>query len=520
MIVEDEKLLLDIHRNKKYDEMEIVDKVLHLTLRPMQRKIVREFFEVDKKTGKPLFEEYMLVCGKKGGKTFLTVCMNLILVYKLLLIPNIFKKFELIPQDVYLLNTCAGKTQSMDVYLNQVKGMLTLSPFLNRFVKAINRDEVIFRIPNHDTSIILKAQSSRSTSSLGYLTYSVTFDELAWFQDSANRITSKEVYSALFPNIKPFNGFGYSFILSSPSTTNSWFYSHYEFALKSKTKMVIKKATWEMNPNITRESLEEEFQRDPDKAAMDYGAEFVENIGGAFTVEAVERALVLDNRDITVSDKRMRMIALDPGLKHDAYALAMGYIDNNFKVYIDYVRYWVGTRNNPVQIREVEDFLEYLNSKYILNKIVLDQRYSASTIQRFGAKGYPIFETYFDGGYKQKMYQVFKEKLNMSEVLLPRDEKVKSELIALKRKGNGANIRYEAPSMGPVKSDDMADAIANCVYQLSMLKEEGFGCDDFAIDGVIDIPQERKTDEQIQREKKILEAEAKKIEDEGGFIVS
>ena len=514
----DEQFMLKIEKENPKDEIRIAEEVFKLTLRAKQKEIIKEFFKTSAE-GKPLYEEYMLVCGKKGGKTFLTAVMNLILVYKVILMEDFFKRFGLVPQDVYLLNTCAGKDQAIEVYLNQVKGIVTLSPFLQHFKAGMKTDEIKFRIPGYENFLILKAQSSRSTSSLGYLCYSVTFDELAWFQDSSNRTCSKESYAALFPNIKPFGGFGYSFILSSPNDTGSWFYSHYEFAKASNTKMVIKYPTWVMNPNITRESLEEEFIRDYDKAMMDWGAEFIEAVGGAFVPERIEEAMCLDVRDIGVKDKRERIIALDPGLKHDAYALAMGYSEDH-KVYIDYVTYWIGSRDNPVKISDVEEHIRFLCSNYIVNKIVLDQRYSASTIQRLSAEGFPIFETFFDGGYKQRMYQCFKEKLNMKELFLPRDGKVRGELMALRRKGSGANIRYEAPTAGPVKTDDMADAIANCIFQLELLNEELGGCDAFSLDGDIigGEPEEKMNAEDLKKAREEEAIVLKKIEEEGGFM--
>jgi len=211
----------------------------------------------------------------------------------------------------------------------------------------------------------------------------------------------------------------------------------------------------------------------------------------------------------------------------------MGYIEN-YKIYIDYVHSWQGSRTKPVRIADVEEHIEYLNRNYIISKIVLDQRYSASTIQRLGVKGLPIFETFFDSGYKQKMYQNFKEKLNMGELFLPHDEKVKSELIALKRKGSGANIRYEAPTAGAVTHDDMADACANCTYQLCLLNEEGAGTDDFAIDGDTVLIDEESLKEKYdkmsksekerfnnEKKRKIEQdkAEEKRIEEDGGFSI-
>jgi len=510
----DKKFHLKQHQSLHYSELDIAKNVLNVHLRPKQKQIVREFFQKDK-DGKPLYQEFMLVCGKKGGKTFITVVINLILVYKWILMEDPYKKFGIIPQDVYLLNTCAGKNQSIDVYMNQVRGILSQSSFLNDFKKKEIIGEILFNHPSYENfHLILKAQSSRSTSSLGYLCFSVTFDELAWFEDNQNRNSSQQIYSALYPNIKPFGGWGYSFILSSPSDSGTWFYSHYEFAKKSPSKYVVQYPTWIMNPNISRESLDEEFKRDYEKALMDYGAEFVEKVGGAFSVEKIEQSMRLDILDFTVGDKRQRVIALDPGLKHDAYALVMGYTENNI-TYIDYANFWQGTRHTPVKISDVEEHIKVLCKNFIVSKIVLDQRYSASTIQRLSDEGYPIFETFFDGGYKQKMYQRFKEKLNMDEVFLPRFERIKSELIALRRKGSGANIQYEAPTTGAIKTDDMADAVANCVFQLSVLNEHG-GTDDFILDNqLISSEEEEKSEKDLENEKK----ELKSIEDEGGFVM-
>lgn len=529
----DTGLLLQMHRKKKYGEVMIAKKVLNLKLRPKQEEIIREFFAKGKE-GKPKYEEFLLVCGKKGGKTFLTATINLIIIYKLIIGEDFFKRFNIIPQDVYLLNTCAGKEQSIKVYLNQVKGVLSLSPFLQQFLdRNPTVDEVKFKIPKYDNNLILKAQSSRSTSSLGYLCFSVTFDELAWFQDNSARNCSKEVYAALFPNIKPFRGWGYSFILTSPSDTGSWFCSHYEFAKNSDKKLVIEYSTWEMNPGISRESLDEEFKRDFDKATMDYGGKFIEAIGGAFHPEVIDKAIKLDIRDISIKDKRERVIALDPALKKDAYSLAMGYADD-YKLCVDYVTLWQGRRDNPVKISEVEDHIRYLCKTYSITRIVLDQRYSASTIQRLGDEGLPIFETFFNMSYKQLIYQNLKEKLNMGEVFLPHHERVKAEFLALRRKGMGSNIRYEAPTSGPVQTDDMCDAVANCCYQLSQLRIEGSGTGDFALDGeevLVDeesikaklkelSPEAKKRkEEEFKKQRKFEEAEAKKIQDAGGFQI-
>ncbi|KKL04923.1 hypothetical protein LCGC14_2611200 [marine sediment metagenome] len=151
----DTGLLLQMHRKKKYGEVMIAKKVLNLKLRPKQEEIIREFFAKGKE-GKPKYEEFLLVCGKKGGKTFLTATINLIIIYKLIIGEDFFKRFNIIPQDVYLLNTCAGKEQSIKVYLNQVKGVLSLSPFLQQFLdRNPTVDEVKFKIPKYDNNLIL-----------------------------------------------------------------------------------------------------------------------------------------------------------------------------------------------------------------------------------------------------------------------------------------------------------------------------------------------------------------------------
>jgi len=526
--------LIKKHRMMKLGPVEIAEQVFKLKLWPQQKWLLKTFFQT-KKDGRPLYKEQMLICGKKSSKTFTTCVFNLILIYKLILMENVFNndRWNIVQQDIYLMNTCAGKEQSVKVYLNQAKGIASQSPFLAQFMEVPRTDELRFKIPGSKKKLVLKAQSSRSTSSLGYTSFSNTFDELAWFMDANNRSSAKEAYSSLSPNIIPFNGYGYNFILTSPADDNSWCYSHFEYSKGVADHLVLQKSTWEMNPNYTEADFENEKKRDYERWCTDWKGEWIKSISGAFHPEVIEKAITLDIRDIAVKDKRQRVIALDPALKHDAYALAMGYIDEKYKVFVDYVHYWIGSRDKPIKISEVEEHVKYLYKNYNVSLIVLDQRYSANTIQRLQAEGLPIYETFFDGGYKQRMYQTFKEKLNMKEVFLPHHARLKSELIALRRLGTGAHIRYEAPTSGAVKTDDLADATANCVHQLVLLNDGlGGGTDDFAIDGesvLLDeesikakmklmSPEERaKIQLEIKKRKEQEKAEIKKIEDQGGF---
>jgi hypothetical protein len=118
-----------------------------------------------------------------------------------------------------------------------------------------------------------------------------SIDELGWFSNLANsqniKMNANEVYIALERSLltvrassnklikKGFDNVptGYFLNISSPSSQRDKIMELVRQSQGSRRIYGVIKPTWEMNPTVTREDLDEEFRKDPNAAMRDYGAQ-------------------------------------------------------------------------------------------------------------------------------------------------------------------------------------------------------------------------------------------------------
>ncbi len=116
-------------------------------------------------------------------------------------------------------------------------------------------------------------------------------DEIAYFDnDKASqkvKYSAAEVYIALERSLRTIRNSenrlianeydeaftGYFFNISSPVSQRDKIMELVRLSQGSKKMLGVHKPTWEMNPDVTREALDDEFRKDPATAMRDYGAE-------------------------------------------------------------------------------------------------------------------------------------------------------------------------------------------------------------------------------------------------------
>lgn len=113
-------------------------------------------------------------------------------------------------------------------------------------------------------------------------------DEIGWFDNNKDeakvKMNANEVYVALDRSLLTVRaaasrlikqGFddiptGFAFNVSSPSSARDKIVELYNQSKNSRKILGFKEATWDMNPNITKDDLSEEFVKDPAAAERDY----------------------------------------------------------------------------------------------------------------------------------------------------------------------------------------------------------------------------------------------------------
>jgi hypothetical protein len=123
----------------------------------------------------------------------------------------------------------------------------------------------------------------------GIVSHNSAIDEIGWFDNNKDaskvKMDANEVYVALDRSLLTVRsaanrlirqGFddipnGYAFNVSSPSSARDKIMELVHQSKTSKKIFGFKRATWDMNPNITKDDLSEEFVKDPQAAERDYG---------------------------------------------------------------------------------------------------------------------------------------------------------------------------------------------------------------------------------------------------------
>lgn len=377
-------------------------------------------------------------------------------------------------------------------------------------------------------TITISAITTSAASKRGKATACLVFDEFAHFdrakltagnesdQDILTEMpqTDYAMFKALTPSVKDFGNDGKIICISSPREKGGYFYRLYcqaggreqtnPDAIKPQPSyLMLQLATWEANPNKPRKIFDLDFERDPIGCNMEYASHFADPSSTFIDAMKVDEMV-----DTTKSFSTMGIsgysyvITVDPAKNSDTYVVTWGHTESFKGIPIFHIDGTYGfkppliiengaPKKTVINPEKVTKFISELagaiqrSGGHVL-EICYDQWNSASSIFALAKMGYPALETFFSNQYKEKIYTDFLEKVNLSQVkcfgmynpavagpaLVPYIdgwlEQAKLEIKYLQRTTQGNTTFYEAPTSGPVTTDDFADTFANLIHRLAL----------------------------------------------------
>ncbi len=248
------------------------------------------------------YYEAALCVGQRGGKSAWLGMMSAYLTHWLLMLQNPNEIYGLLSSSI-LHGTFVALTyaQAKDTLWEPFYGYLLDSPFFSEYHAMLNDagtrhgEELLklkdtFVLYRHRRVLFYPAGPDKRTLR-GRTRTLASIDELGWFSNLANsqniKMNANEVYVALERSLltvraasnklikKGFDNIpsGYFLNISSPSSVRDKIMELVRQSQGSRRIFGIIKPTWEMNPTVTREDLDEEFRKDPVAAMRDYGAQ-------------------------------------------------------------------------------------------------------------------------------------------------------------------------------------------------------------------------------------------------------
>lgn len=309
-------------------------------LYPELNKIMTKFYQFNTE-GTPLYNELVMVCGKKGGKTTLASRICCRETFDLLIRPDPAAYYGLEPgTEIFIIGIAKSEEQAHDTIFSKIRTVVKRSPFFRSFNPKFYSLEI--RFPTKNVNILCGHSSSGSMT--GRPVKAIVFDEISQFDDTQSQKGAWQVYSLLSKDTQPFGFHGKRVVTTSPRHVNDIGMQLLDRAKTHPRMMWVHKPTWQLNPTpiYAYDSLEMKAERDRDPLTFwrDFGAEpwsaletyyrepdiitFDGNIRNVLQLFFEENVLLPSSGHIYV-------LSGDPAKKHDAFGFCLAHIENTGK---------------------------------------------------------------------------------------------------------------------------------------------------------------------------------------------
>ena len=344
----------------------------------------------------------------------------------------------------------ASVTQSRIVF-EYVIGTFEASPMLRGEVVSVTADTIVLR---NGIEIQIRAASFRTIR--GVSAIAAICDEIATWrtaEDSSN--PDREVLRALKPSLLTTNG--PLICISSPYSKMGELWEAYrrDFGPDGDPLILVAQAASRvMNPTLSQEKLDREYEKDPESAAAEFGAVFRSDIGAFVSREAIEAAVSVGVTVRPPLASASYFAGIDPsGGSSDSMTMAIGHSEGD-RLILD----CLVEKKPPFSPDEtVREFAATLKC-FRIETVVAD-RYGAEWVkERFAAHGItcqPAEKT------ASEAYLAFLPLLNSGRVDLLDDARMINQFLSLERRTS--RVGRDTVSHPRGAHDDVANSAALCL---------------------------------------------------------
>ena len=423
---------------------------------PKQIEIVTEFFRGG-------YRRFILVAGQRSSKTY--IIGSLFAPYEAfkLLIKDYVKTYGLAKDSpVFITMVAASETQIEDTAFYHIRARMINSPFFSYYKPKYKTDSITF--PSTKSNVIIRALASVSVTAAGRTNKAVFMDEVAGMRDTTGPMGGMKIYDKLDNSTTTFKSEGHTYIAGSPEAPKDVLMRLHARGLNDPGTLALKLPTWELNPDITRESLKHIEDEDPIRFWRDFGADPQSQEDVYYRNQNIIRfkddqpnllqRLLQDHVEVHPPQARYVM-AGDPSLKHDAFGVCLAHRDMDVYVIDGVMRY------NPIKQREIDplqvgdDFLKVAEF-FPVSDVAFDTWHYAETQARLQRRGILVHNHIVRKPEHDRVKELFYDR----KLICPYNDVLETELKQLIVK---SNTKVDHPKGG---SKDIADALANVCWLL------------------------------------------------------
>jgi len=291
--------------------------------------------------------------------------------------------------------------------------------------------------------------------------------------------SAETLFAAVVPSVAQYGSLGTVVIASTPAGDSNHFARLRDDTLQdpSPARAYFTGCTWEVNPRIRREDLEEERRLlGADMFAQEYEASFLSG-AGAFLDPAAIEACVRDGGDAPREVGEEWIVANDPAFVSDVYgAVAIGRDPTQEGcLIVGRVCGWEGRRPDSFEEGRArqDELLENvvdLAGEYGTRRVFTDVHKAREIRQRLGKRGITVQDVPFTGDGRREVFAALRLAVDGGRVSLPREPQLLAELRALRVRYRSQGQVVELPRVGGSHCD-RAVALAIGVFALGVPTE-------------------------------------------------
>lgn len=387
------------------------------------------------------FDELALVVGRRGGKSnaaaLLAVFMACFTDYTDRLSPG---------EVSTVLCLAADRKQARSVF-RYISGLLNSNPMLQRLI--VREDKESIELAGR---VVIEVGTASFRSTRGYTLAAVICDEVAFWrsEDSAN--PDFEIINALRPGLATLEG--KLIVLSSPYSKRGFLWDMYRryFGSHDAHTLVAQAPSKLMNPSLPQRVIDQAYERDPEAAKAEYGAQFRSDLEAFIAREVVESVTRPEPLELPYNSRFRYFAFADPaGGGQDEYTLAIGHREDS-RVVVDLVR---ARRGVPAEI--TADYAALLKA-YGIREAHSDKYAGSWPADEFSKHGITIE---YSPKPRSELYLDALPALTSGRVELPPDDRLITQFAGLERKTSRAGRDSVNHAIGA--HDDRANAAAGVI---------------------------------------------------------
>jgi hypothetical protein len=448
------------------------------------------------------FQEVAVCWGIGSGKTYLASLIITYLAYETLCLADPQRHYGLAPGAlIAFMNMAPSGDQARRVVFGEIRQRVAGSPWFQAHggTPKATRGELLFA-----KNVAVLAGNSAETYPLGYNLLGAVMDEANWLVrgEARGHDAAEEIYHALQRRVRSrFPHDGLVVMISSPRHEEDFLERKLREAEEEPTIYGSRRATWEVRPRKLYEGptfefrgkavpieYRREFERDPDRAWRDLGAEATRAVTAFLPdVAAIEACCDPELSPpwgdggqlapwFVARDDTPRFVHVDLGHTRDACGIAMVHIeatgDPNLgsqepgasgtasepMAVVDYVERIQPPRGGEVEFRAVRERIYELRRRgFVIAQVSFDGWQSIDSRQMLRQQGFAVKEVSVDRS--EQPYRTLRDLVVARRVRWYRYEPLLQELRGLEW------VRGVKVDHGRGGSKDVADAVAGAVSE-------------------------------------------------------